>query len=82
MCATSRSWHGSVSPGAKRAQPVLDLVDKTLMRIREAGKIAGTLVVKQDVAHLVSKGAQLLYYHADPFVTEGVKAMRELSVPK
>ena len=48
----------------------------------EAAVIAGTLVVRHDAAHLVSKGAQLLYYHADPFVTEGVKAMRELSAPK
>ena len=78
----SMGYSPSVAPGAKRAQPVLDLVDKTLMRIREAGKIAGTLVVRHDIAHLVSKGAQLLYYHADPFVTEGVKAMRELSTPK
>ncbi len=75
----SMGYSPSVAPGARRAQPVLDLVDKTLMRIREAGKVAGTLVVKHDVAHLVSKGAQLLYYHADPFVTDGVMAMRELS---
>lgn len=75
----SMGYSPSVAPGAKRAQPVLELVDSTLNRIREAGKVAGTLVVKQDVAHLVGQGAQLLYYHADPFVTEGVKAMRELS---
>ena len=44
-------------------------------------KVAGTLVVKQDAAHLVSKGAQLLYYHADPFVTDGVNTMRALATP-
>jgi 2-keto-3-deoxy-L-rhamnonate aldolase RhmA len=78
----SMGYSPSVAPGARRAQPVLDLVDKTLMRIREAGKVAGTLAVKQDVAHLVSKGALLLYYHADPFVTDGVNAMRQLSAPR
>ena len=77
----SMGYSPSVPPGQRRAQPALDLVDQTLMRIREAGKVAGTLVVKQDAAHLVSKGAQLLYYHADPFVTDGVNAMRALATP-
>jgi 4-hydroxy-2-oxoheptanedioate aldolase len=36
------------------------------------------LVVKQDAAHLVAQGAQLLYYHADPFVADGVQWMRQL----
>jgi 4-hydroxy-2-oxoheptanedioate aldolase len=70
-----------VKPGERRAQEVLDVVDKTLNRIRAAGKVGGTLVVRQDTAHLVAQGAQLLYYHADPFVAEGVKQMRELSTP-
>ena len=78
----SMGYSPSVSPGQRRAQPVLDLVDQTLTRIREAGKVAGTLVVKQDAAHLVSKGAQLLYYHADPFVADGVNAMRALATAR
>jgi 2-keto-3-deoxy-L-rhamnonate aldolase RhmA len=77
----SMGYSPNVPPGGRRAQPALDLVDDTLRRIRKAGKIAGTLVVKQDVAHLVEQGAQLLYYHADPFVTDGVQAMREWSTP-
>jgi len=77
----SMGYSPAVAPGKRRAQPVLDLVDETLQRIRAAGKVAGTLVVRQDVEHLVSKGAQLLYYHADPFVAEGVSAMRQLSTP-
>lgn len=75
----SMGYSPSVAPGAKRAQPVLDLVDQTLARIRRAGKIAGTLVVKEDVSRLVKVGAQLLYYHADPFVTDGVNLMRQLA---
>ncbi len=46
-----------------------------------AGKFAGTLVVREDVGHLVEAGAQLLYYHADPFVNDGVKMMLSLSAP-
>ena len=78
----SMGYSPSVKPGERRAQEVLDVVDETLRRIRAAGKVAGTLVVKQDVAHLVAQGAQLLYYHADPFVAEGVKQMREISTPR
>lgn len=75
----SMGYSPAVGAGTRRPQPVLDLVDQTLQRIRAAGKIAGTLVVRQDVQHLVSVGAQLLYYHADPFVNEGVAVMRQLS---
>jgi 2-keto-3-deoxy-L-rhamnonate aldolase RhmA len=78
----SMGYSPNVPAGGRRAQDVLDTVDRTLRRIREAGKAAGTLVVKQDAAHLVAQGAQLLYYHADPFVADGVQAMRELSTPK
>ncbi len=77
----SMGYTPAVAPGKRRAQPVLDLVDQTLGRIRAAGKVAGTLAVRHDVAHLVSVGAQLIYYHADPFVAEGVSAMRQLSMP-
>ncbi|HSW04000.1 HpcH/HpaI aldolase family protein [Aquabacterium sp.] len=76
----SMGYSPSVPASGKRAQEVLDLVDKTLQRIRAAGKAAGTLVVKQDAAHLVAQGAQLLYYHADPFVVDGVSTMRQLTV--
>jgi 2-keto-3-deoxy-L-rhamnonate aldolase RhmA len=75
----SMGYSPNVAPGARRPQPVLDLVDRTLGRIRQAGKHSGTLVVKENVEHLVQAGAQLLYYHADPFVLDGVNLMRGLS---
>jgi len=75
----SMGYSPSVPAGGRRAQEVLEVVDQTLRRIRAAGKAAGTLVVKQDAAHLVAQGAQLLYYHADPFVVDGVNAMRQLA---
>ncbi|MDR8770021.1 2-keto-3-deoxy-L-rhamnonate aldolase [Burkholderia multivorans] len=77
----SMGYSPSVAPGVRRPQPVLDLVDNTLGRIRAAGKFAGTLVVRENVEHLVKVGAQLLYYHADPFVVDGVNIMRGLSTP-
>jgi 4-hydroxy-2-oxoheptanedioate aldolase len=77
----SMGYSPNVPAGGRRAQEVLDLVDDTLRRIRAAGKRAGTLAVKQDVGHLVAQGAQLVYYHADPFVVDGVNLMRQLSQP-
>jgi 2-keto-3-deoxy-L-rhamnonate aldolase RhmA len=77
----SMGYSPRVAPGARRPQAVLDLVDETLGRIRRAGKFAGTLAVREDVGHLVEAGAQLLYYHADPFVNDGVKVMLSLSAP-
>lgn len=77
--AQSMGYSPSVKPGDRRPAAVVEAVDQALGRIRAAGKVAGTLVVKQDAAHLVAAGAQLLYYHADPFVTDGVQHMREVS---
>ena len=78
----SMGYLPSIPPGGTRPPAVIEMVDRTLGRIRQAGKFAGTLAVKQDVEHLVAAGAQLIYYHADPYVADGVKAMRGLSAPK
>jgi 4-hydroxy-2-oxoheptanedioate aldolase len=60
---------------------VLDL-DATLRRIRAAGKPHRHPGCQAGRAHLVKRGAQLLYYHADPFVADGVAAMRRLTSPR
>jgi 2-keto-3-deoxy-L-rhamnonate aldolase RhmA len=75
----SMGYSPNVKAGQRRAPEVIAAVHATLGRIRAAGKLAGTLVVKQDTAELVAAGAALLYYHADPFVAEGVQQMREIS---
>lgn len=80
--AQSMGYSPSVPAGKARPLAVIEAVDQTLARIRQAGKFAGTLAVKQDVEHLVAAGAQLIYYHADPFVSDGVKIMRDLSIPR
>lgn len=75
----SMGFAPGVKPGQARPQAVIEAVDNTLRRIRSAGRRAGTLAVRQDVAHLVSVGAQLIYYHADPFLVEGVQQMRAVA---
>jgi 4-hydroxy-2-oxoheptanedioate aldolase len=75
----SMGYSPNVKPGERRAAPVIEAVHATLAKIRAAGKHAGTLVVKHDAAELVAAGAQLLYYHADPFVVDGVQHMRSIA---
>lgn len=70
-----------VKRGERRPAAVLDMVRSTLQRIRAAGKTAGTLAVKEDAGELIAQGAQLIYYHADPFVSDGVAVMREAVKP-
>lgn len=77
----SMGFSPNLKPGQARPPQVVEAVDAALGRIRKAGKVAGTLVVKQDAAHLVQAGAQLLYYHADPFVVDGVQHMRSITGP-
>ena len=61
---------------------VLDLVDSTLARIRAAGKVAGTLVIEDDIEHWSRCGAQLLYYHIDPFLRDKIETMHALAARK
>jgi 4-hydroxy-2-oxoheptanedioate aldolase len=68
-----------VPPGGTRPQPVLDMVEQIIGRIRAAGKAAGTLVTKRDIAHYAALGTQLLYYHVDPLLAESLHTMRELA---
>jgi 2-keto-3-deoxy-L-rhamnonate aldolase RhmA len=68
-----------VPPGGTRPQPVLDMVEQIISRIHAAGKAAGTLVTKRDIAHYAALGTQLLYYHVDPLLAESLHAMRELA---
>ena len=70
----------SVPRGQSRPKEVLDAVEKTLARIRKAGKIAGTLVIEEDIAHWSKHGAQLLYCHIDPFLRDKIEAMHKLAV--
>jgi len=72
----------SVPRGQPRPREVLDLVESTLARIRAAGRIAGTLVIEEDIEHWSRCGAQLLYCHIDPFLRDKIETMHELAVRK
>ncbi|MEQ1648231.1 MAG: aldolase/citrate lyase family protein [Hyphomicrobiaceae bacterium] len=71
----------SVPRGQSRPKEVLAAVETTLARIRKAGKIAGTLVIEEDIAHWSKHGAQLLYCHIDPFLRDKIEAMHKLARP-
>ena len=72
----------SVPRGQPRPREVLDLVESTLARIRAAGRIAGTLVIEEDIEHWSRCGAQLLYCHVDPFLRDKIETMHELAARK
>jgi 4-hydroxy-2-oxoheptanedioate aldolase len=75
----SMGFPPAVPIGQKRDRQVLDLLDRTLERIRDAGRIPGTLVVEDDIEHFSSAGAQFLYIHSDPFLRSGIRRMQELA---
>src|SRR5882672_11193432 len=78
----SMGYLPSVPRGQPRPREVLDLVESTLARIRAAGKIAGTLVIEDDIEHWSRCGAQLLYCHIDPFLRDKIETMHELAARK
>ena len=78
----SMGYLPSVPRGQPRPREVLDLVESTLARIRAAGKVAGTLVIEDDIEHWSRYGAQLLYCHIDPFLRDKIEAMHELAARK
>ncbi len=46
-------------------------IDETIAKIREAGKAAGILVERDNVGRYLDQGAQLLYAHANAFLSRG-----------
>ena len=49
------------------------------MKIRAAGKIAGTLVFEHEMERWSKAGVQFFYIHSDPFLRGGLARMRALS---
>lgn len=75
----SMGYLPSVPYGEERPQPVQDAVAGAVAKIRAAGKIAGTLVFKHEIARWVEAGVQFFYIHSDPFPREGLRDMRKLA---
>lgn len=78
----SMGYLPAVPRGQPRPRDVLDLVETTLTRIRAAGRIAGTLVIEEDIGHWSRFGAQLLYCHVDPFLRDKIEVMHGLAKDK
>ena len=64
---------------AASSAAIAGAVAGAVAKIRAAGKIAGTLVFKHEMARWVAAGVQFFYVHSDPFLREGLREMRELA---
>jgi 4-hydroxy-2-oxoheptanedioate aldolase len=53
------------------------LVKKTAAAIRDAGKVPGTLVVRETAAEFVAAGCLYLYEHANNFIKSGAADFRQ-----
>jgi 2-keto-3-deoxy-L-rhamnonate aldolase RhmA len=67
----------SVPTGERRDPKVVSVVETTLARIRDAGRIPGTLVVEDDIGHFAAIGTRFFYIHSDPFLRSGIRRMKE-----
>ena len=52
------------------------MVKKAAAQIRAAGKVPGTLVVRDTAAEFVAAGCRYLYEHANNFMTTGAQDFR------
>jgi len=60
-------------PGQMLHPDVKALVKKVAQRIRAAGKVPGTLVVRETAAEFVAAGCRYLYEHANNFILAGAR---------
>lgn len=63
--------------GEPRPSPVMEKVAEAVVKIRAAGKIAGTLVTADELPHWQAKGVQYFYVHTDPFLRRGIAGIRQ-----
>ena len=47
-------------------------------KIREAGKVAGTLVTSDELAFWLEHGVRYFYVHSDPFLRVGLANVRKM----
>jgi len=68
--------HSMAMPGQIHHPEVKTKVKQAIAQIRRAGKVAGTLVVRDTAAEFVSAGCRYLYEHANNFMTFGAHDFR------
>jgi 2-keto-3-deoxy-L-rhamnonate aldolase RhmA len=64
-------------PGQMLHPDVKALVKKAAHRIRAAGKVPGTLVVRETASEFVAAGCRYLYEHANNFILAGARDFAE-----
>ena len=64
--------------GDYRRPEVQQAIDETIATIREAGKAAGILVERDNVARYRDRGVQFLYAHANAFLSRGARDFADL----
>ncbi|QWK81017.1 HpcH/HpaI aldolase family protein [Ochrobactrum sp. BTU1] len=62
--------------GKPRPEEVMAKVAEAIDKIRNAGKIAGTLATLQEIPHWRAKGVQFFYIHSDPFLRNGIMEIK------
>jgi 4-hydroxy-2-oxoheptanedioate aldolase len=64
--------------GQPRPKPVTERVDFAVKKIREAGKVAGTLVTSDELPFWLERGVRYFYVHSDPFLRVGLANVRKM----
>ena len=64
--------------GQPRPKPVTTRVDFAVKKIREAGKVAGTLVTSDELPFWLERGVRYFYVHSDPFLRVGLANVRKM----
>lgn len=77
----SMGFSPALSPGQSRPAEVVSAIEHVFRTVRASGKACGTLVNSDDIGHWTAKGGQYLYIHSDPFLRNGMKAIKGLIQP-
>jgi 4-hydroxy-2-oxoheptanedioate aldolase len=56
----------------------MERVAYAVHKIRDAGKIAGTLVTADEMPYWLEKGVQYFYVHSDPFLRIGMNGIKSI----
>jgi 4-hydroxy-2-oxoheptanedioate aldolase len=64
--------------GEERPKDVVERVAYAVRKIRDAGKVPGTLVTADEMPGWLEKGVQYFYVHSDPFLRLGLNRIKSI----
>ncbi len=64
--------------GQPRPQAVMERVAVAVKKIRETGKVAGTLVTADELPSWLEHGVRYFYIHSDPFLRVGLTGVKRM----